>query len=105
MRMSASSLLGWKVALMGCDPTARVVVEKVATPLAETTPLPMTLAPSRKFTLPVGVPLPVTWAVNVIALLTVAGFGVVESVVVVETVCTVCRSTAVTLGWLRLSPE
>jgi hypothetical protein len=49
-------VLGWKVALMGCDPTARVVVEKVATPLALTVCCPRTVVPSLKTTVPEGVP-------------------------------------------------
>ena len=52
-------------------PTASVLVEKVAVngAVADSVPLPMTVVPSRKFTVPVGVPAPgavtVTVAVNV----------------------------------------
>ena len=48
-------------------PTLNVVVENVATPLVMEAALLMTVAPSRKFTVPVGVApaLPVTVAVSV----------------------------------------
>ena len=49
-----------------CDPTARDDVEKVATP-EESVPLPSVVVPSRKVTVPLGVPEPlgVTVAVKV----------------------------------------
>lgn len=47
-------------------PTTSAAVEMVAVPVASSVPLPMDVAPSRKVTVPVGVPpVPVTVAVNV----------------------------------------
>ena len=75
---------------------------KVAIPPAATTPVPSSVEPSMKFTEPVGVePVPVTVAVRVMAVPTVAALMVerlVDRVVVVDAVCTVCTRTGVTLG-------
>jgi len=64
-------------------PTARAEVVKVAVP-ADSVPVPSTLAPSRKLTLPVGVPpVPMTVAVNVTDCPERDGFGDDPRVVVV----------------------
>ena len=49
-----------------CEPTVNVLVLNVATPLPSSVPVPITVTPVRKLTVPVGVPLAeVTVAVNV----------------------------------------
>jgi hypothetical protein len=52
---------------MECAPTVSVEIVKVALPPLFRVPMPSVIAPSRKFIVPVGVPLPaeVTVAVNV----------------------------------------
>src|ERR1700733_80455 len=58
--------LAWKVAVMVCDPAARVVVERVATPVASRVCWPRTVVPSEKMTMPEGTPVVVvTVAVKV----------------------------------------
>ena len=56
-------------AVIECVPTDRLLVLKVATPEEFSVPVPIELLPSRKLTVPVGVPLPgetaATVAVNV----------------------------------------
>jgi hypothetical protein len=94
------------MAMRICCPGVRDDVVKIATPPAVTVPVPSSVDPSIKFTVPVGVdPLPVICAVRVIELPTVAALTVEERVVAVPTVCTVWTSTGVTLAWFRLSPE
>jgi hypothetical protein len=70
-----------------CVPTVRVVVANVATPEPFSRPLPIVVAPSRKFTEPVGVPAPgetaATVAVNVTDAPDVLGFRLEVSPVVV----------------------
>src|SRR5438128_305979 len=51
--------------MMLCDPTGRLLMLSVATPLASSATLPMTLPPSLKLTFPVGVPPPGGAAVTV----------------------------------------
>ena len=72
------------VAVILCEPTASVVVEKVVLPDASV-PLPICVPPSKNVTVPVGVelPLPVTVAVKVMFCPAVAEFGPVRLVVVV----------------------
>ena len=63
---------------MECDPAPSVVLVNVATPLAFSVPLPRTAVPSRKVTVPVGVPMPavaVTVAVNETAWPNTDGLG------------------------------
>ena len=56
------------LAVMGCAPAVSIDVVKVATSLLFSVPVPSVVAPSRKATVPVGVPLlPATVAVNVTA--------------------------------------
>ncbi len=70
-------------------PTARILVEKVAVngEVADKVPLPITVTPSRKFTVPVGVPAPgatiATVAVNVTLCPKTDGFTDEATVVVV----------------------
>ena len=62
---------------MECEATDRDDVENVATPPALRVPVPIVVAPSRKVTVPVGVPPgPVTVAVKVTDWPKVEGFGV-----------------------------
>lgn len=56
------------LAVMECTPAVSIDVVKVATPLLFRVPVPSVVVPSRKTTVPVGVPpLPATVAVNVTA--------------------------------------
>jgi len=66
-------------------PTARLLVMKVATPVALRVPVPSVVVPSMKVTVPVGVPVPdeATVAVNVTDSPEVLGLGLEVRVVVV----------------------
>ena len=59
---------------MECVPTARVVTASVAMPFA-TAAVPSGVAPSRKFTEPVGTVAPVMVAVNITGFSTKTGFA------------------------------
>src|ERR1700733_7223707 len=64
--LEANVALAWKVAVMVCDPAARVGVEKVAIPLALRVCWARTVAPSEKMTTPETTPgVAVTVAVKV----------------------------------------
>src|SRR5437868_14831205 len=84
---------------MVCVPTLRADVENVATPEALRVPGPRTVAPSRKLTVPVGVPAPgavaVTVAVNVTDAPTIEGLLPETSAVEVAALFTTCESAAV----------
>src|SRR3984885_7570626 len=82
--LEANVTLAWKVAVMVCDPAARVVVEKVATPLAVRVCWPRTVAPSEKTMTPETTPgVVVTVAVKVTLVPNIAGEpDVVRTVVV-----------------------
>jgi hypothetical protein len=69
---------------MECGPAASAEVVKVAWPEPFNVPLPIDVVPSRKLTVPEGVPEPlVTVAVNVTGCPAFEGFGADVSVVVV----------------------
>src|SRR6202171_1559498 len=65
--LTAKFALALYLAVIECVPTVSVDVAKVATPLPFSVPVPRVVAPSRKVTVPVGVPevLDVIVAVNV----------------------------------------
>ena len=95
-------------AVMECSPTLRPEVEYVATPEAFNMPLPRTVAPSLKVTVPVGVfePFVVTVAVNVTDEPADAGFALDTTVVVVldEVAVTVSTTAGEVLRALLASP-
>jgi hypothetical protein len=68
------------------DPSARVVVDSVATPEEFRVAVPSTVEPFRKLTVPAGtvVSLPLTVAVKVRVLPATTGFGAATRVVVVD---------------------
>src|ERR1039458_5634227 len=72
-------------AVTWCAPVARVVVEKAATPVPLRTAVPTLTVPSLNLTEPVGAEVPdvATLAVNVTAVLRVAGFGLAVSLITV----------------------
>jgi hypothetical protein len=78
-------------AVSECLPAVSVEVEKVATPPLFRELEPSVVAPSKKLTVPVGVPVPgaVTIAVNVTVAPDTEGFTSAVSVVAVETCMTV----------------
>src|SRR5260370_28108315 len=92
---------------MECVPTASELVEKVAVngAVADNVPLPMTVAPSRKLTVPVGVPAPgattATVAVKVILCPKTDGFTDEVRLVVALALLTV---TVTVTTWVKL-PE
>lgn len=75
----------WYAAVIECVPTTSDAVEIEALPRASRVPPPMEVAPSKKSTVPVGVPpVPVTVAVNVTDCPAVEGLSE-ETTLVVET--------------------
>ena len=68
-------------------------------------PVPMTVAPSRNCTVPVGVPVPVTAAVKVTLCPAVDGFAEELTDVLLALLPTVCVSTAEVLGRKVPSPR
>jgi hypothetical protein len=87
--LAAKLELPRKAAVIVCELTESAAVENVASPLADSVPVPNTVEPSLNSTVPVGVPaaaIPaVTFAVNVTLSPNTDGFGVEETVVVVAT--------------------
>lgn len=88
--LSAVDVLGskvaspWYAAVIECVPTTSAAVEMEALPAASRVPLPMEEVPSKKTTVPVGVPpAPVTVAVNVTDCWAVEGLSE-ETTLVVE---------------------
>src|SRR4051812_33714600 len=83
---------------MLCVPADSELVEKMATPLPLTAPVPWTLVPSTNLTEPVGVPAPgataVTVAVNVTDWPKTDGDAIGASAVVVLAGLTVCERVA-----------
>jgi hypothetical protein len=77
-------------------PAGRLLVVNVATPEELTVPLPNSVPPLKKFTVPNGVPVGagVTVAVNVTGCPAVAGFGATTNVVVVTVWALTCTITA-----------
>lgn len=87
-------------------PTTSADVESVALPVASSAPLPMEFAPSKKVTVPVGVPpVPVTEAVNVTICWAVDGLGAELTTVLVGVPITCWVKTAETLPEKLVSPE
>ncbi len=90
-----------------CEPTARVLVLKVATPELSSVPVPSVVVPSMKSTVPVGVPAPevpaATVAVNVTEEPEMLGLGL-EVKVVVEVDWLTTRSPVFWLRRFVLSP-
>ena len=89
---------------MECEPMDSAVVEKMAWP-ALSVAVPRVVVPSRKATVPVGVPVAVTVAVKVTACPAVEGFSEEVTEVVVGWPITVCVSAAEVLPAKVLSPE
>ncbi len=76
-------------ALKECEPALNEVVENVAVPWAESVAVPITVVPSRKLTLPVGVPADApTVAVNTTDCPAVVDVGAAVKVVVVAVFAT-----------------
>lgn len=87
-------------------PGARVEVVNIATPFELSDELPIEVVPSRKVTVPVGIPdvLEVTVAVKVTGCPTGTGFAEEPSAVVVVAEDTICVNSTV-CGWKLVSPE
>jgi hypothetical protein len=82
--LAVKLVLAWKAAVIVWLPTARVVVEKVATPLLFSVPVPSIALPSEKLTVPDTPPLVVvTVAVKVTVVPNVAGEPEVATAVTV----------------------
>jgi hypothetical protein len=87
-------------------PETSAEVEREAWPVAFSVPLPMEVVPSKKITVPVGVPpVPLTVAVNVIDCPAVDGFSEDSSDVLVGVPVTCCASAADRLLAKLASPE
>ena len=92
-------------------PAAKLVVEKVAVngAVADNVPLPITVVPSRKLTVPVGVPAPgltmATVAVNVTLCPTTDGFRDEERLVVVLALLTTWDSAELVLPLKLVLPR
>src|ERR1700681_4352061 len=72
--LAVKLVLVWKAAVMLCVPRAKAVVEKLATPLLFSVPVPSRVAPSEKLTVPETTPVVVVVvAVKVTLAPTVAG--------------------------------
>jgi hypothetical protein len=92
------------LAVIECEPAASTEVENVAWP-ALSVAVPMTLAPSNNWTVPVGVPVPVTVAVKVTACPAVDGFAEDVTAVLVALPFTVWVSAAEVLTANVASPR
>lgn len=87
-------------------PATNAAVEREACPVPFSVPLPMELVPSRKTTVPVGVPpVPVTVAVNVTDCPAVEGLSEETTLVLEGCPTTVCVTTAEMLPAEFASPE
>ncbi len=90
---------------MECAPTAREAVVSVAMPEESSVPVPRLVAPSRKATVPVGVPAgELTVAVKVIGWPKTLGFTEEIDVTVVAALFTVCDNGEELLGSKFVSP-
>lgn len=91
---------------MPCVPALRLDVDNIATPLPFNGELPSEFIPSRKVTVPVGVPVVegLTIAVNVTDCPSGDGFAEEVSCMLLLSSCTVCV-TDIVCGWKVLSPE
>ncbi len=93
-------------AVIGCVATDKVPVANVATPLPFSVPDPMFVAPSRKLTVPVGVPDPggagVTVAVNVTVCANTDGLMSATSAVWLGAFATVSVNACVAFGGMPL---
>lgn len=90
-------------AVMECEPTAKAAVENVATPEPLRAPVPRVVPPSLNVAVPVGVPEPVTVAVNVTEAPARDGFTLEVNVVVED--CSIDSvKTAEVLAELFASP-
>jgi hypothetical protein len=93
------------VAVMVCEPAASEAVDRLADPALSRVAVPITLAPSLKATVPIGIPaVDATVAVKTIVCPTAAGLADEVSVVVVGLRLTTCVRAVETLARVPLSP-